>query len=488
MTWADYFIDQAQYNIKSTYAVYDLAMEAGFTLGETETTSLETNMTYMNLYAALGGYKNIDKYLISIYGNGSTEESYRAYLEKCTIAEAYYTAYAEDLKFDAEALSAYNALHERELNGYSYAYYYLDITSFYPEGAGTKDDKGNMTYTTEETAAAIEAAKAAAETLKNGTYPDLDSFDKAINELDVNKETPSDDSSSTTKTTDGENNDENTDDETTDGETNDETDDETTDGETDDETTEEEEKPDYKYKSTKKENVLFADLDTLFADWISGKTGVNEDGEAMFGNMPAEGATKVFTRTSGTGENEKTLGFYVVRNGGRTDNRINLVNVRHILVMFKDANGKTYSDGIKTFTEAQKKVAMLDINKIKSDFEDGEKTEEAFGKLAEEKSEDPGSKENGGLYEKVYPGQMVTNFNDWCFDESRQAGDYEVVETEYGYHLIYFVGECDLNYRDYMITENLRVEAMNDWYTELMDNAVITEVTTKHVNKELTLG
>ena len=36
---------------------------------------------------------------------------------------------------------------------------------------------------------------------------------------------------------------------------------------------------------------------------------------------------------------------------------------------------------------------------------------------------------------------MVTNFNDWCFDPSRQVGDYGIVETEFGYHIMYYSGE-----------------------------------------------
>ena len=36
---------------------------------------------------------------------------------------------------------------------------------------------------------------------------------------------------------------------------------------------------------------------------------------------------------------------------------------------------------------------------------------------------------------------MVAAFNDWCFNESRQPGDTEIVETTYGYHVMYFVGD-----------------------------------------------
>ena len=39
---------------------------------------------------------------------------------------------------------------------------------------------------------------------------------------------------------------------------------------------------------------------------------------------------------------------------------------------------------------------------------------------------------------------MVSEFNDWCFDASRKAGDTGIVYNEgsyTGYHVMYFVGE-----------------------------------------------
>ena len=35
---------------------------------------------------------------------------------------------------------------------------------------------------------------------------------------------------------------------------------------------------------------------------------------------------------------------------------------------------------------------------------------------------------------------MVTSFNDWLFDSSRKSGDTDIVESDYGYHVMYFVG------------------------------------------------
>ncbi len=43
---------------------------------------------------------------------------------------------------------------------------------------------------------------------------------------------------------------------------------------------------------------------------------------------------------------------------------------------------------------------------------------------------------------------MVTEFNDWVFDANRKAGDVELVETDYGYHIIYFVAKDGKDYYD----------------------------------------
>ena len=60
--------------------------------------------------------------------------------------------------------------------------------------------------------------------------------------------------------------------------------------------------------------------------------------------------------------------------------------------------------------------------------------------MANEFSADPGSNTNGGLYTEVYVGQMVEEFEAWCFDEARQVGDYGIVRTSLGFHIMYFSG------------------------------------------------
>jgi len=60
---------------------------------------------------------------------------------------------------------------------------------------------------------------------------------------------------------------------------------------------------------------------------------------------------------------------------------------------------------------------------------------EDFAELAKEFTEDPGSKESGGLYENFGHGYMVKEFEDAAF--SVPIGQIsDVVETEYGFHII----------------------------------------------------
>ena len=114
-----------------------------------------------------------------------------------------------------------------------------------------------------------------------------------------------------------------------------------------------------------------------------------------------------------------------------------LIDVRHILVCPK--GGTKDESGETTYSQEEWDTCLLEAESLLKQWQDGEATEESFGLLASEATEDPGSQGTGGLYTYVYEGQMVPAFNDWCFDESRQYGDTDIVKTNYGYHIMYFV-------------------------------------------------
>lgn len=88
---------------------------------------------------------------------------------------------------------------------------------------------------------------------------------------------------------------------------------------------------------------------------------------------------------------------------------------------------------------ASDKAAYKKAQDILLEYLKGSKTEDSFSKLAAKYTEDSNG-EQGGLYEEVTDGQMVPQFNDWSLAEGRKAGDVGIVETTYGYHIMYFVG------------------------------------------------
>jgi parvulin-like peptidyl-prolyl isomerase len=97
-------------------------------------------------------------------------------------------------------------------------------------------------------------------------------------------------------------------------------------------------------------------------------------------------------------------------------------SVRHILLL---TQGKTEAEK----AEARKKIEDILVKA---------KAGEDFAALAKQFSEDPGSKDNGGLYENFGRGQMVKPFEDAAF--SVPIGQISgVVETSYGYHIIQVV-------------------------------------------------
>ena len=127
------------------------------------------------------------------------------------------------------------------------------------------------------------------------------------------------------------------------------------------------------------------------------------------------------------------------QNNGITKKTGDMVDVRHILVMpeggTKSEDGKT-----TTYSDAEWEACRVKAQAIYDEWLNGEKTEESFGKLANEKSQDQnGQVTNGGLYENVSKGQMVADFENWIFADGRTTGDHGLVKTEYGYHVMYFV-------------------------------------------------
>ena len=129
-------------------------------------------------------------------------------------------------------------------------------------------------------------------------------------------------------------------------------------------------------------------------------------------------------------------GYYVMVFTERFLDETPTVDTRHILIRAEQ------DEGASAPTDEQMAAAKTKAEDLLNQWQAGAATEDYFAELANANSEDGGSNTNGGLYEKVYQGQFVANYNDWLFDAARQPGDTGVVENQgdyYGYHVVYYV-------------------------------------------------
>ena len=162
-----------------------------------------------------------------------------------------------------------------------------------------------------------------------------------------------------------------------------------------------------------------------------------------------------------------------------------LASARHILISFENVQksmesagettestetSATASDGtvINNDTKYSTAVVLKAYEQAKSlldQYKSGEQTEEAFAELANKNSADTSSTkdDNGGLYENIELGKMVAPFENWVYDDTRKTGDVGLIETTYGWHVMYFVGKHDEaewveTIRDSIVSEKMTAE------------------------------
>ena len=120
-------------------------------------------------------------------------------------------------------------------------------------------------------------------------------------------------------------------------------------------------------------------------------------------------------------------------------------SVRHILITPANSEDESTSSTETGYTDEQWANALSKAEAIVDEYNKGEKTELAFAELAEEYSEDTESTSAGssglygGGYEGTHIGEMVSEFEGWAVDSSRKYGDVDIVKSEYGYHIMYFI-------------------------------------------------
>ncbi len=126
------------------------------------------------------------------------------------------------------------------------------------------------------------------------------------------------------------------------------------------------------------------------------------------------------------------------------------VKARHILIQ---------PDSLTTLEQAHAK-----IDSLKSEIEAGA----SFERMASQFSTDQ-SAQNGGDLGWFGPGQMVKAFNDACF--YNEAGDIEVVESQFGVHLIKIEEQAESTKQAQLAIVNKDIDYSNDTYQKTYADA-----------------
>lgn len=107
-------------------------------------------------------------------------------------------------------------------------------------------------------------------------------------------------------------------------------------------------------------------------------------------------------------------------------NDLTTASVRHILISTQEPQPDGSSKDIRTEEEA-KEIADDLYQQLQKGAD--------FAELAKEHSDDPGSKDNGGLYEDVSVSQWVPEFKEAALEQEIDEFG-QPVKTDFGYHII----------------------------------------------------
>ena len=227
-------------------------------------------------------------------------------------------------------------------------------------------------------------------------------------------------------------------------------------------------------------DVIFTSLNSNVREWMS-------DSSRKAGDYTLVANESTTTDENGV-QTTNVNGYTAYVFLGRNDNTEPLANIRHILVSFE--GGTTDENGNTVYSDAEKADAMEQAENLLELYKIGGETEEVFAELATANTDDTASAATGGLYEDITPKQgiYVESFTNWAVDPSRQAGDTGIIESEYGYHVMYYVGDDELTYRDSMIRDEILDASITEWYDGIMASAEITEKNTSLLNKDVILS
>ncbi len=422
ITWDEYFLNEAVDYMATVKRYYALAVDAKLEL--TDAAKTEIDQAVASFDSIKGDY-SVSRFLGRYYGKGVTEKLFREVLEEQQLVTIYQEQRQEELKANHGA-DEINKLYAEDKTAYDvvgFRWFTIDIESKGEEVSSDVAEEGASSASVSTTKVYKEEAEAKAfiEKVKAESNYTEETFKKVVLETVGEK--------------------------------------------------------DKDYENYKKDQAT--KVDKLDKETI--QTNVNKDAANWLfetdkdGNyVRQEGDMKYFVSSDA-----KDVYIIYATDRPYQDNDKS-TDVRHILVKFPETTTKKteavsgedtsdaeettlVSDKVKGECKSEAESILESYNKYIKENASGKADENYFAELASKLTDDTGSASNGGLLEGMRnDGQYVAEFEDWAFaegaykGEKREPGVTGIIESEYGFHVMYFSAE----------------DANPLWYNTILDELV----------------
>lgn len=397
ITWDEYFLDQAIEYLATVKRYYNAAVEAGIEMSDEAQADIDSAFDSFN--QSKGSY-SLSRFLNLYFGKGITEKLYRQALTEQQMVALYQESRQNALKenYSSDDVEELYAKDKTAYDVVSFRWFTIDIESEAEETSTIGEDESVVTSST---FAEESQAQTFIEKVKSEKNYNEDTFKKVVLEF-VDEESQD-------------------------------------------------------YETYKQDQATL--IQKISKDSI--KSNVSEDAANWLFEADENGN---YIRQPGdmnyyVSDDEKSVYIFYATGIPYQDETVP-ASVRHILVQFpettteavsgEDVTGEAeaaVSDKVKA--ECQSEAESI-LNEYKSYIEEnasGKADEEYFGELASKHTDDTASAGAGGLIEDLAnDGAYVPAFEDWVFaegefaDEERVPGSTGIVETEYGYHVMFYVG------------------------------------------------
>lgn len=139
---------------------------------------------------------------------------------------------------------------------------------------------------------------------------------------------------------------------------------------------------------------------------------------------------------------DEELDAYIKENAGKYTDEEKVVGIRHCLLIPEKA--QVAADGTVTASEDAWKECVEKGQKLledrKKSWLSNRSPEGTFATLANQNSCDEGTRLDGGRYVNIRKGTLNAQIEEWAFADDRQPQDVELLQTDMGVELLYWIG------------------------------------------------